>query len=697
MKRMKRASPLSVLFPLALAAAAFVACGGSGSGEDEASNAPASGKGGKSGASGASAGSQAAGKGGSAAGGTSAGQGGGFVDPKVVSLEISPSSADLEVANGKPASVPLTAKPKYDNGATGNAITATWQVDKGDIALVDKAGVVTASGAKGGAVVVTASAMGVSATATVNVHLKETQNPGKVSTGDQALLTGATQSDGGPWMYPYDGTVFPRGLAAPKLMWGGAKPGAMMFSAKGEFFELTTFFTGNVTSFTPDAALWTKLTESGNGGPVEIKVARVDGGTGKLLMKHSWRVATANLRGTVYYWALSKGAVVRIKPGAAAPDDFLGAAGVKDGCTTCHAVSANGAVLTLGGGSEAGDSKASVFDLTTNKLTASNRGRSWGMLALTPDGKFAALNNAPLPGGPGKDGGFWDVATGAKVPGSGFDTELFDMPAFAPNGKKFVYVDHGTKGLVGLDYDQSSGKPVASNKVGLIAGTADAKNQIAFPVVSPDAKWAVYHRGALDTRNGPGDLVLAATTAPSSEVFLDATNGKTYPFAAGDRDRHYNYEPTFLPVAAGGYFWVLFTSRRTYGNQLTATKDEVKQLWVAAFDQHPTPGKDPSHPAFWLPGQDAGTLNMRGYWALDPCRSDGAGCSLGSECCSGSCIDASSGSGGAGGSSGGKVCGQPPGQTCVSPGGVCKADADCCGSSAGFTCINGYCSEPPPP
>ena len=27
-----------------------------------------------------------------------------------------------------------------------------------------------------------------------------------------------------------------------------------------------------------------------------------------------------------------------------------------------------------------------------------------------------------------------------------------------------------------------------------------------------------------------------------------------------------NYEPTVLPVAVGGYYWVVFTSRRAYGN-----------------------------------------------------------------------------------------------------------------------------------
>ena len=55
-----------------------------------------------------------------------------------------------------------------------------------------------------------------------------------------------------------------------------------------------------------------------------------------------------------------------------------------------------------------------------------------------------------------------------------------------------------------------------------------------------------------------------------------------------------NYEPTVLPVASGGFVWVVFTSRRLYGNQATlppfcsdprtidlVTNVTTKKLWVA--------------------------------------------------------------------------------------------------------------------
>src|SRR5207248_4970385 len=112
---------------------------------------------------------------------------------------------------------------------------------------------------------------------------------------------------------------------------------------------------------------------------------------------------------------------------------------------------------------------------------------------------------------------------------------------------------------------------------------------ISWPTVTPDAKWIAYHRGALDSRNGNAELFLASTATAGTEIRLGRLDGDGYPFAAGMRDVSWNFEPTFAPVPSGGYFWLVFTSRRTCGNLLTGTKDAVKQLWVAAIDLNPAP------------------------------------------------------------------------------------------------------------
>ncbi|MBL8743850.1 MAG: PD40 domain-containing protein, partial [Myxococcales bacterium] len=455
---------------------------------------------------------------------------------------------------------------------------------------------------------------------------------------------------------------------------------------KGPFTEFDVFTTADPPArHLLDATLWTQLTESGSGGNVDVKMNRLPAGAGaaNTVIDHDWTVANGSLRGTVYYWANNIGRVMRIKPDAGAPEDFLAAAGVNDNCSTCHSVSANGSTLIMGG-----DTATSTFDLlnNTSALSISSVGkpvRNWAMPAVSPDGSTVIENNAALPGPPGGSDAMFDAYTGQKLTGLGLDGIFLDMPAFAPDGSRIAFVDHNTGDLGVYAWDPAT--KMASSPQTLVAAGADPNlNCIAFPSVSPDAKWIVYHRGSypgsLDTRSGPGSLYLASSENPGADIRLRQVNGDDYPFAAGTRDLNNNYEPTFAPLNAGGYAWVVYTSRRTYGNRLVGPANDTKQLWVAAIDQNPTPGEDPSHPAFRVPGQDIGTWNMRGFWALEPCKQVGEECTTGSQCCNQNCVDG--------------FCEEPDPGGCSETGNACEETADCCDPNA--TCVNGFCSEPPP-
>ena len=172
---------------------------------------------------------------------------------------------------------------------------------------------------------------------------------------------------------------------------------------------------------------------------------------------------------------------------------------------------------------------------------------------------------------------------------------------------------------------------------------------------------------------------------------MDALNGVGYLPTAGNHpdDTIVNYMPTVNPVASGGYYWVVFTSRRLYGNLLTGDRDTgpQKKLWVAAIDINAPAGSDPSHPAFYLPGQELGAGNSRGFWVVDPCKQNGSSCETGDECCNGFCR--------APGDGGALVCqDKPPGTTCVQEFEKCTVNADCC--DANFQCIAGKCTRPEP-
>ena len=91
-------------------------------------------------------------------------------------------------------------------------------------------------------------------------------------------------------------------------------------------------------------------------------------------------------------------------------------------------------------------------------------------------------------------------------------------------------------------------------------------------------------------------------------------------------------------------------------------------------------GDDPSHPAFYLPGQELLAGNTRGFWVVDPCKADGNGCESGVECCSGFCQEDESGE---------LTCGQKTDE-CADEFDRCDTSADCCDPKA--ACVNHVCT-----
>jgi hypothetical protein len=154
--------------------------------------------------------------------------------------------------------------------------------------------------------------------------------------------------------------------------------------------------------------------------------------------------------------------------------------------------------------------------------------------------------------------------------------------------------------------------------------------------------------------------------------------GETY-LPYGDRDAHKNYYPTVSPVAAGGYFWLFFTSKRNYGNLFVRSTaedyPEAKKIWVSAIDIDAAPGSDPSHPAFFLPGQELESGNIRAFASLEVCRSDGASCETGIDCCCGFCTSG--------------ACACNVAMQCAKLDEKCASASDCCDNTLG--CIGGFC------
>jgi hypothetical protein len=188
-----------------------------------------------------------------------------------------------------------------------------------------------------------------------------------------------------------------------------------------------------------------------------------------------------------------------------------------------------------------------------------------------------------------------------------------------------------------------------------------------------------------------GELAMLQPTGSGGYVRVALTNANTGSQAAYSTQ---NYEPKPLPVAVGGYYWVVFASFR---NDAYPTLATPKKLWVTAISPAATPGTDASHPPFTLVNQAviAPQQSQRAYWALAPCQGTGNGCQTDNDCCNGSCLPQSQADAGSA-----LACGTPN-TGCVANGSRCTAgqNQQCCNASQGVQCIgtlNGYgtCDAP---
>ena len=684
-------------------------------------------------------------------------------------FSITPINQTIDVAINNEA---VTANPTqlaFKGKISGQDVDAAWSLDRGELGAIAASGVFTPSNtvarALSGVVRVTARYQAYTASTTVTIRLHITQNgkpsnPGgggvggspigsPVDNGTKGRLQGTAQA--APdfvFLYPYDNTVWPRGLFAPLMQWQtGHAAKAVYIHLKENGFEFEGFSAGNGLVNQPIwQAAWDKATYGNLGDPLTVEIKIDDGAKAYGPIKRTWTVAPGALKGTVYYNSYdthltnalpsqqSSAGVLAIKPGTTQPTLALGA-GTKDQCVVCHTVSGDGSTLfaqiwngdtnapseykngfsyDLRGAKKIADYVNNAPDGTTN-----NRKFLWS--GVSNDGTYA-LQSSNQSGGHTQEG-FPDVSrvfrrdNGNAVTSTGFDGVVKEAvtPAFSPDGKKVAF-NHwtGTGGgnghslaVMNFACGAGGGAPGPScgsfGFSGLHTVYTNPNHMVGWPAWLPDGGGIVFHNvvteptsGApLSTwKNAQAELWYVGVNGGQA-VALKNLNGAGYlpTNAQHPHDAVLNYEPTVNPIASGGYYWVVYTSRRMYGNvaagdpyATSGGNQDIalpKKLWVAAIDMHPAAGKDPSHPGFYLPAQELYAGNMRGFWVVDPCKANGNSCETGDECCNGFCRQGPSGSA--------LVCVDKP-QGCSQEFENCNVDADCCGAGAGYKCVNNRCA-----
>lgn len=728
----RRAVPVLVVMVL-------TGCGGCGSSSVLIGSRPDGGAGGGTGAAGGGAGGATGGGGSSTFSGT---------------LAIAPRDATLDLVAGQaPPTQQFTAL------ANGQPATPAWVVIPSDVGTIDANGLFTAS-ATGGQATIAATLGSATDSTTVTVRGRLVQNGGSNSGRDAgfggfggvggegeggpvdpatlAVLDGVPTRDGTVLLYPYDQTVWPKELLAPLLQWTPARSydavritlECSLFSFQGSFAKTATPFLHHPV---PQAA-WQQLSEWCAGRSVSVRVVFAAGGVAYGPLTATWKIANGSLKGVVYYNSygtrLAKnysgalgpdptfgGATLAIRGSSTEPALVAGGNGGPAQCRVCHTVSADGSkLLTQHGDVNERTSQYALRSGNAETVLSPDGLYAWG--GLSPDGTLLFSNVGPIQGTGAVTSGLYQVPGGAPVATSGLPAGLgAATPVFSNDGRQLAFTFFAGAGADQRSLATLRFTPPATFSDFAVVHTP-AAGQVVFPSFLPTNTGVVFQLETVsngrfgETRSTCDDPGPCSSVGTRAELWwvdlatkqarrLDKLNGRGYLPVGGashDDDATLNYEPTVGPIASGGYAWVIFTSRRLYGNVATinpwwsdprwhdiSSTPTTKKLWVAAIDLNAQPGSDPSHPAFYLPAQELLAGNSRGYWSADPCRPDGDGCGGGDECCGGYCVNEGQGA----------VCrgtpgGAPDGGRCAKVFDRCAVDADCC--DPGAICAGGRCA-----
>jgi hypothetical protein len=609
--------------------------------------------------------------------------------PVVTSLAINPAAPVVVCQMGGSATVQLDAVATYSDSTTA-PVDVVWSSDHPELGSIDyQNGLYTATGSRAGVAVVTATLGAVTATASVTVKVEaEILTTGSGMPPDPAsYFNGTVGSDASRTpllLYPENETVYPVGVYSPDIQWsGGVQNDLFRIRVKDQLVTITAYV--NVAAFQMGTPLWNILGSSNTGAPVTIELSATSQAdlnhTVFHGVPHTLTLAQARLGGTVYYWDLDAGKILRIRPGGTpAAEEFFTPppeGGGSNRCVACHTLSRDGRKMAFeyyGGGNYGG-----VADVETGSVLVAAGAYRANYSTFNADGTLLVTSAS--------DGQLTlrSAGSGAPVPTGSGEANLGTLlgaynshPSWSPDGGLLAYacsnvtdwtipgvggwdVEFGPSGICTIAWSQTNQAFDGATKSVLVPN--DGWSHF-YPTFSADNRFVVYNRGetcpyGTRTLDKHLSLWLASVAGGGAPVKLQRA-------AHSDQDLY----PNFSPFIEGGYHFVAFYSRRAYGWRTTYPR---RQVWVAAIDRDPAAGVDPSHPAFWLPGQNAASDNCSAYWAPEPCHASGETCETDLDCCSGLQCQ---------GPTGAKTC-QPPPTPCVTQGNLCADNGDCC---AGLTC-----------
>jgi hypothetical protein len=460
---------------------------------------------------------------------------------------------------------------------------------------------------------------------TLNVHRPAATTLGSPRPGETETMTAGPSTL--KLSYPYDGTVFPPALPPPEIMWEGVAKGEKvrisLRSPMGHVAETVT--TGRPASYTFAPATWRTIADTSK-GETEVEIEIASSADATRVVRSKVRVSDVPLTGVLYFWSSSITQMLRWTPKSATTEKVFPlppAPGPgKAPCIKCHTVSRDGSLMALAGFDAPG--AATLVDTRTREILTDIAEPPYTTMfqALHPQGLRLVSNRV-------EELELFDVSN-RRAPRSlgsaGLPTHGAAQPTFAPSGDTLVFALHTNRAsandftesdLAVAPFDARSDRFGEARIIALGGGKA-----CAYPSVLPDERHVVFQRGdhARSSNSGGvvlhhGELALASLSGgPVRTLELGTSAGTSV------RDARSAFQPAAPITANGRYDFVAFVSLRDYGTRLV--HQFRRQIWITAVDRDLT-AEDPSHPAFWLPGQDPVSTQMMPGWASAPPADDG--------------------------------------------------------------------------
>jgi hypothetical protein len=312
--------------------------------------------------------------------------------------------------------------------------------------------------------------------APANIDQCAAGNAAGLTDADVQKLAAAANPMGMKWLYPYEATVFPRGMGAPLLMWDSAATATAVYvHIKAKAFEyrgcLKPAAAGMVVL---PQDVWVQAGDHtyGKSDPYTLELSVLAGGVANGPLTLHFTIAQATIKGSIYYNSYES----KLNPSAAA-GGFGGTSGMvlripqngpaevfaSDGCVGCHSVSADGShlIAQLVPGSGQGYELVSGAATTPKPTMAGPRGAYGAMYPdgsayLSMGGQIDVARSTQTQGqGALAAATVYDAATGAVIASKGVPVGAL-MPMISPDGTLLVFNDYAIgmgDGLAIMKYD----------------------------------------------------------------------------------------------------------------------------------------------------------------------------------------------------------------------------------------------------